>query len=61
MDDSHQIESKASEQVLTNQTILNYFTILESSCKYSEKVTNKLFASSSLLDDLAQFVMGKNW
>jgi len=42
--------------VLTHQTILNFFKILENASRYSSKVANKLFGSSSLLRDLCPFL-----
>lgn len=42
--------------MLTHQTILNFFKILENACRYSSKVANKLFGTSSLLRDLCPFL-----
>jgi hypothetical protein len=42
--------------VLTHQTILNFFKILENACRYSSKVANKLFGQSELLHDLCPFL-----
>jgi phage terminase small subunit len=42
--------------VLTNQTVTNYFKILDNACKYSSRTANKIFGESSLLKDLRAFL-----
>jgi hypothetical protein len=56
MDIDSQIDSKNLSQCLNHQTMLNFFRILESSSRYSFKVSNKLFGESSLLKDLGPFL-----
>ena len=53
---SLQIDSANTSHVITHQTILNFFKILENACKYSFKVSNKLFGESNLFQDLAPFL-----
>lgn len=56
IDGEGQIDSANLNHVLTHQTILNFFKILENASRYSSKVANKLFGLSSLLHDLCPFL-----
>lgn len=56
MDIDTQIDSKNLNQALNHQTILNFFKILESSSRFSYKVSNKLFGESGLLKNLGPFL-----
>mmetsp|Transcript_11609 Transcript_11609/g.17572 ORF Transcript_11609/g.17572 Transcript_11609/m.17572 type:complete len:400 (+) Transcript_11609:574-1773(+) len=57
VDPSEQIDSSGSTtQALSQQTVLNFFSILENACKYSVPVSNKLFSEINLLRDLRSFL-----
>jgi len=56
MDIDSQIDSKNLTQALNQQTILNFFKILESSSRFSVKVSNKLFGESCLLKNLGPYL-----
>jgi len=50
------IDSGPQEQVLSHQSVLNFFKTLECASRYSHKVANKLFGESCLLQNLSTFL-----
>ena len=54
--DGAQISSSNNSQQISNQTILNFFRVLENGSRYSSTVANKLFGEGSLLKDLGTFL-----
>lgn len=50
------IDSTPANQVLSQQTMVNMFKILETACFFSHRVANKLFGESTLLDDLSVLI-----
>ena len=51
-----EIDSKPKEQVLTHQTMLTFFKILENAARFSSTVANKFFGQTELLRHLAPFL-----